>query len=196
MDPRVSFPRADDGPNLVDHQLIQIVIDETTNGGEFEFADIILTTDIILKGYSLYSDLGSTAGGIPLDDLFLVPDPNLPTPDDLLYANTRGHLYVQIEWLKCISVESKTERNNMIAIPWDYTKGLSYITQNLAMDLRFTLPSATSMRKRFKATVLYQDTANSTAAVKVYKPMPLRTVAPDKFKLFLYFEAKHDHIFR
>jgi hypothetical protein len=79
MDPRVSFPRADDGPNLVDHQLIQIVIDETTNGGEFEFADIILTTDIILKGYSLYSDLGSTAGGIPLDDLFLVPDPNLPT---------------------------------------------------------------------------------------------------------------------
>lgn len=165
----------------MDKQLVQIVINNGNNGSDFELEDIILAKEIKIKGYSFYNEL--LPAGDPNDMFGVVINPNLGVAT---YAGTKGSIYVSMEWLKINSVEGSS-RHNMLSLPWKWN-GLDYVTDNMNIDLHLPLPTSTSLRKRFRATVYYRDAAGN------FFPFP--TPGGVNFQLTLYVEVNHDHVFR
>ena len=138
---------------LEDRQLIQITIDNETNGKEFQFSDEILAKEIILKGYTYYYD-------------------SLQVGE---YKAMRGTVDVEIDWLKVTGVQ--------------LTRGFSPDPKfeiRLPYEFRLALPAQTSMRRRFKATAKWYDGVT-------YGVLPYHT---ENFRLVLYLEVVHDHVFR
>ncbi len=158
---------------LEDKQLISIVIDSNSNGTEYEFQENILAKQFIFKGYSFYSTL----------------------IDPISYSVNRGHFTLSIEWLKTNGItkfnNGLTRELNNLMLPFhcgqSYKENFStpYVTSNLNMNFNITLPSQTSMRKRFKATVL-SDSAQ-------FGEEKLDNLI-DGFRLVIYIEVVHTHI--
>lgn len=157
--------------SLEDRQIIQISIDNETNGREFEFAEEILATEIRIKGFAFYCS----------------------NTDGLMHRSARGCIELQIDWLKTVnvrlSVPGPAFEGSSLIFPWDLRgEGLQNTTYDYGMDLPISLPSQTSMRKRFKATVNY---CHPTLGVT---KMPVHF--NDIFRLVITLEVVHDHIFR
>jgi hypothetical protein len=153
---------------LEDRQLVQITIDSETNGKEFQFSDEILAKEIILKGYSIY----------------------LHGQHSAEYQEFRGNFDVEIEWLKITGVQLTRsyvpDPKFDIRLPYDYQNTSGFSDSHFGLDFKISLPSQTSMRRRFKATAKWFDGVNSG-------PMPKHT---EIFRIVLYIEVVHDHVFR
>lgn len=153
---------------LEDKQIIQLVIDNETNGREFEFAEEILAKEIIIKGFSFYSTNTSA----------------------VQHRDARGGVDLRIEWLKVNHVRLDQSyspvRGTSLFLPWDFrAQGSQSTTYDYGMNLPISLPSQTALRKRFKATVGYFNVVSS------------EYVMPNEaFRLVLLIEVVHDHIFR
>lgn len=169
-----------------DKQIIQVLVNSANNGREFELEDIVLAKTITLKGYTLFMNLGS-AGTMGDFGLGLIND-NIGKSH---YVDTKGTIYVDIDWLKVNSVEG-IQRHNMIALPWQWNDGASqdFMTNNMVLEYNLPLPTSTSIRKRFRPSVYYRDAAG------VFNRLPLPAPHNQDFQLILYFEITHDHVFR
>lgn len=125
---------------LEDRQIVQITVDNETNGREFEFADEILAKEIRVRGYIWFS-----TANVYND-----------------YLQTRGCCEVQIEWLKITGVELDTnfspKPTQSLKLPYEYQ---TFTTSNLALDIPVSLPSQTAMRKRFKVSVKWSNPTQS-----------------------------------
>ncbi len=166
-----------------DKQIIQVIINSANNGREFELEEMVLAKSITLKGYTLYTNLGNAG---------MMGDFGLGLIDDVVgkshYVDTKGSLYIEIDWLKVNSVEG-IQRHNMLAIPWQWVDGAANI-DNMLIDYNLPLPTSTSIRKRFRPSVYYRDAAG------VFNRLPLPAPHNQDFQLVLYFEITHDHVFR
>lgn len=163
--------------SLEDRQLVQIVVDEVNNGAEFEFNNEMLARDFVIKGYSFWSSC----------DL------------NQWYFYTRGHFAIEIDWLKVDGISKTTtginKQSQKIMLP--FNMGEAYVggaakhiaTSNLSMDYRITLPSQTSMRKRFKVRVLYDQPAVGEVEFQNLQGGAF-------FRLVLHLEVTHNHTFK
>ncbi len=103
------------------------------------------------------------------------------------YKLCRGTVDLEIDWLKVDAVETPSGvsvQTDNLRLPWEWS---TYVTSNLSMDFNLALPTSTAMRKRFRCLLRRQITLGGP-----YLPLP----STQPFRLILYFEVVHDHIFR
>lgn len=165
--------------SLEDRQIIQIVIDNQTNGNEFEFSEEILAKEIRIKGFLFYCT-------------------NL---NNINHRAARGSVGLQLDWLKVSGVRNNVDvytnevtkkQYSTLFFPWDFRADqFPSTTFNYNMDLPISLPSQTSMRKRFKATVVVQNPF--TDEIPMHQHAGLSN---ELFRFVLTLEVVHDHIFR
>lgn len=126
--------------SLEDRQIIQITVDNQTNGYEYEFADEILAKEIRIRGYIWFSTNAVNAN----------------------YVRTRGCVEAHIEWLKITGVELDTNFQpkpyQCIRLPYEYDW---YTSSDMGLDIPISLPSQTAMRKRFKVSVKWSNPTES-----------------------------------
>lgn len=162
---------------LEDRQIIQITIDNLTNGNEFEFAEEILAKEIRIKGFMFYCT----------------------NSDQNLARIARGSVGLQLDWLKVSGIKNRVDfgtgavskiQTPTIFFPWDFRYELyQSTTYDYGMDLPISLPSQTAMRKRFKATLVVQE--------PWMEETPFGAIYPnDLFRFVITMEVIHDHIFR
>lgn len=151
---------------LEDRQLLQIMIDDETDGQEFEFSTDFLAKQIILRGYSIYCNL----------------DQKVP------YEAVKGHFAVDIQWLRvdgvAVDAQGHSFQVQKIVLPFAYDG----IESNTAMSHSITLPSQTSLRKRFKASI---------KALIGPAEVPFSSIHPNLvYRVVLHIEVVHNHIFK
>ncbi len=151
---------------LEDKQLLQIIIDNETDGREFEFSTDFLAKQLILRGYSIYCNL----------DLKHV------------YEAVKGHFALDIQWLRvdgvAVDAAGSSVQVHKIVLPFAFDG----IESNTAMSHHISLPAQTSMRKRFKASVKALVGPDEVAFSSIHNNLIYRVV--------LHVEIVHNHIFK
>lgn len=150
---------------LEDVQLLQIIVDNETDGREFEFATDFLAKEIVLKGYSIYCDI----------------DQKVP------YTLAKGHFMLDIQWLKlagtALNANYLPVQVEKVMLPFAFDG----IESNMAMNHVVSLPSQTTMRKRFKVTLKALTPAGEVLFSSIH---------PMNYRVVLHLEVKHNHIFK
>lgn len=152
--------------SLEDKQLLQIIIDNETDGREFEFSTDFLAKQLILRGYSIYCNLDQKH----------------------VYEEVKGHFALDIQWLKvdgvAVDAAGHSFQVQKIVLPFAYDG----VESNTAMSHHISLPAQTSMRKRFKASVKALIGPNEVPFYSIHYNLIYRVV--------LHIEIVHNHIFK
>lgn len=156
---------------IEDRHIVQLTIDGETNGSQFEFPEEFLAKEIRIRGFMFLNTLATWVDA----------------------SEARGEVELQIEWLKVIALTQKfgAETGQTVSsnfkFPWDFDPNNRYkSTHNLSMDIPITLPTKTSMRKRFKMTLCTRTPSGGL------EPLPINN---EIFRFTIILEIVHDHVF-